>query len=542
MSIKDFTILNRLGDGSFASVWKVLRLADNQEYAMKRVNMSTLSEKERENALNEVQILASIQSPNVIGYREAFFDNESMTLCVVMELASGGDLQSIIQKHAKDKTGFSEQEIWQYLIQILRGLKALHDKKILHRDIKAANILIGSAGEAKIGDLNVSKVGIANSASTQVGTPYYTSPEIWRGQRYDTKCDIWSLGCLIYEMAALKPPFREKDLHKLYIKVVKGAFEKIPNKYSSDLSNIISMCLRTNPIQRPSCDELLNHPIILKNLQGAETSDSTRFPASDLIKTIKVPANIRTVGRRLPKPNYDGLRIGLEFKGPASPKSNSPSPSPKAKNSSDGNPLPFVRVYSAGSIKPQEVFLKQNFILQPQSQRNRNVVLYRHEGPSFQRKLSADREETRKLSPCVFKGLESHRSKLSDISTNDASRAQGKPSSSGLEDSESKRIQSSQQSNELTKLRCKPKELGAVSKKAASENFSARNNKLNLRMPSGWGHYRMKKNNVQIVRRKLECLNPRIDTFEKNDVSQEYKPNEKPKKPYVELYSHIFMK
>ena len=100
-----------------------------------------------------------------------------MTLCIVMEYAPGGDLYKRIEQHQKRKTFFSENEIWSVFIQIIQGLKTLHDNKILHRDIKCANVFLGLDDSVKLGDLNVSKVAKNNLVYTQTGTPYYASPE-----------------------------------------------------------------------------------------------------------------------------------------------------------------------------------------------------------------------------------------------------------------------------------------------------------------------------------------------------------------------------
>mgnify|MGYP000924579216 CR=1 FL=1 len=306
MTLKDFEILARLGEGSYSSVWKVKRIIDGKEYAMKRVKLANLSEKDKWNALNEVRILASINSPFIIGYKEAFFDDDSMTLCIIMEFAAEGDIGRKIQLHQRRKTSFDESEIWAVFVQTLKGLKVLHSNKILHRDIKSANIFLTADNTAKLGDLNVSKVAKNNLAYTQAGTPYYASPEVWKDQPYDKKCDIWSLGCVIYEMAALRPPFRANDLEELKRKVMKGIFERIPAKYSNELNEIISLCLRTAPIVRPSCEQLLTHPIVLKNSRISEldpVEESQRLP---LLSTIRVPKNLKVLSSQLPKPNYDG--------------------------------------------------------------------------------------------------------------------------------------------------------------------------------------------------------------------------------------------
>ena len=114
-----------------------------------------------------------------------------------MEYADGGDLFAKIKDHQKMNTKFEENQIWSLFIQIVQGLKILHDLKILHRDIKSANVFLTRSGEAKLGDLNVSKQ-VKSMCQTQTGTPYYASPEIWKDQAYDKKSDVWSLGCVLY--------------------------------------------------------------------------------------------------------------------------------------------------------------------------------------------------------------------------------------------------------------------------------------------------------------------------------------------------------
>ena len=317
MSAKDFQLVSKLGDGSYSSVWKVIRLSDGKEYAMKKVKMNALNDKEKENALNEVRILASIQSPYIIGYKEAFFDDNSMTLCIVMEFAANGDLYNRIQQHIKNRTFFPEKEIWRCFIQILKALKMLHSKKILHRDLKCANVFLDKDGVAKLGDLNVSKVAKNNLVYTQTGTPYYASPEVWRDQPYDAKSDVWSLGCVIYEMVALKPPFRAPDMQQLYKKVQKGVFDPIPSHYSFELSSVIALCLQISPTQRPSSAELLKNPIVSKHSKELKELDAyaTSEPGNaELLSTIKIPKNMRALAQQLPKSNYDQLNTVTEEK------------------------------------------------------------------------------------------------------------------------------------------------------------------------------------------------------------------------------------
>ena len=222
MSLKDFEIGKELGKGAFGAVCFVKRKADSKMYAMKKVKISQLSTKERENALNEVRILASLNHENIVGYKEAFFDEDTKTLCIVMDFCDDGDLDSKIQKNIKSRQTFNEEDIWKWLSQVLLGLKYLHDNKIMHRDLKCANIFLTKSGILKLGDMNVSKIVKMGMAATQTGTPYYCSPEIWADKPYNFKSDLWSVGCIMYELCALSPPFKAKNLAELARNVQRG--------------------------------------------------------------------------------------------------------------------------------------------------------------------------------------------------------------------------------------------------------------------------------------------------------------------------------
>ena len=228
-----------LGDGSYSSVYQVRRIADQQIYALKKVTIQNLTDREKENALNEVRILASIKNPFVAGYKEAFFDEPSNSLCIVMEFADDGDVFQRICEYKNNKQYYKEKYIWKTVIQVVAGLKNLHALNILHRDMKSANIFLYKDTSAKLGDLNVSKVAKKGLLYTQTGTPYYASPEVWKDQPYDLKSDIWSLGCVTYEMCHLKPPFQADDMNGLFKRVLKGQYPPIPSHYSMDMRMLI---------------------------------------------------------------------------------------------------------------------------------------------------------------------------------------------------------------------------------------------------------------------------------------------------------------
>ena len=311
MSLNDFELGKELGKGAFGSVTIVKRKEDQKIYAMKRVKIGRLSQKEKLNSFNEVRILASIDHKNIIGYKEAFFDDKSKTLNIVMEYADGGDLNTKIKEMKQKKLFFEEKQIWSTLIQILLGLNYLHKSCIIHRDLKSANIFLTKDGSVKIGDLNVSKILTKMVTTyTQTGTPYFASPEIWNDQPYDYKCDIWSIGCIIYEMASLHVPFRGVSMQNLYKNVLRGIYQQIPSRYSDDLKQIIKTILVVNPKNRPSSKELLENPIIRKKMEelgftSKETNKKKTGEKAKLMKTIKIPVNMSQINRELPQKKYE---------------------------------------------------------------------------------------------------------------------------------------------------------------------------------------------------------------------------------------------
>ena len=302
MSLENFEILSKLGDGAYSVVYKVRRKEDKQIYALKKVNMSNLSKKEKKNALNEVRILASISHQNVISYKEAFFD-ETGFLCLITEFADSGDLYQKIFKYQKRESFLSEHFIWNTFTQIVKGLKALHDLNILHRDMKSANVFLNMDGSVKLGDMNVSKVAKQGLLYTQTGTPYYASPEVWQDKPYNAKSDIWSLGCVLYEATTLSPPFQADDMQGLFNKVIKGEYHSIHSHFSKDLRHVIRALLQVDPNKRPSCDQILRMPAVQRHLvHFSESPEQLR-----LLSSIKMRDSMSI---SLPAPNY--LTHGLK--------------------------------------------------------------------------------------------------------------------------------------------------------------------------------------------------------------------------------------
>jgi NIMA (never in mitosis gene a)-related kinase len=208
-----------------------------------------------------------------------------------MECANGGDLLSKISENNRKRTRFSENDIWHYFVQMASGLKALHEMKIYHRDIKCANLFLTKEKVLKMGDMNVSKVAKAGIASTQTGTPYYASPEVWKDQPYNSSSDIWSLGCVLYEMITGHPPFQATDMGGLAKKIIRGVYPSIPSCYSSDLDSIVKKLLQTNPRLRPSAADILKNQVVKSHAHPELTEEVIDSPGG-LLNTIKLPRNL----------------------------------------------------------------------------------------------------------------------------------------------------------------------------------------------------------------------------------------------------------
>ena len=187
----------------------------------------------------------------------------------------------------------------------MKGVVELHKLKIIHRDLKPANIfLTEDYKRIKIGDMNISKVLKHDLTKTQIGTPYYLAPEIWNKQAYDYKVDIFSLGVLIFELAALKHPFKGESAYELGKKIVFEKAPLLPNCYSKELSYIVNKCLIKDDNKRPSAIEVLEHRLVGKMVNKYKLwnlmSDSGLGDCV-LLDTIKIPRKLVNINDKLPK-------------------------------------------------------------------------------------------------------------------------------------------------------------------------------------------------------------------------------------------------
>jgi len=252
----------RIGEGSFGTAYLVRSKGTGAHYVMKRINFSRMTEKEKDEAMREVEVLAKMQHPYIVAYKESFEHDKN--LYIVMDYCEGGDLYTVIQEHAQKGKYFSEDLILDWFVQICLALKHVHDRKILHRDIKSQNIFLTKGNNVKLGDFGIAKIlkNTVDLAKTCIGTPYYLSPEICENKPYNNKSDIWALGCILYEMAALKHAFVAGNMKNLIVKIIRGSYPQLPSHYSSDLRNLVQQLLRRNPKERPYINIILKRTFI----------------------------------------------------------------------------------------------------------------------------------------------------------------------------------------------------------------------------------------------------------------------------------------
>ncbi|XP_040528671.1 serine/threonine-protein kinase Nek9 isoform X2 [Gallus gallus] len=259
-----------LGRGAFGEATLYRRTEDDSLVVWKEVDLTRLSEKERRDALNEIVILALLQHENIIAYYNHFMDNT--TLLIELEYCNGGNLYDKILRQ-KDKLFEEEMVLW-YLFQIVSAVSCIHRAGILHRDIKTLNIFLTKANLIKLGDYGLAKKlnSEYSMAETLVGTPYYMSPELCQGVKYNFKSDIWAVGCVIFELLTLKRTFDATNPLNLCVKIVQGnrAMEVDSSVYSWELIQMVNSCLDQDPEKRPTADELLEQPLLSKRRREME--------------------------------------------------------------------------------------------------------------------------------------------------------------------------------------------------------------------------------------------------------------------------------
>ncbi|KAF9879606.1 hypothetical protein CkaCkLH20_03149 [Colletotrichum karsti] len=285
-----YEVLEKIGHGSFGVIRKVRRKQDGLVMCRKEISYLKMSQKEREQLHAEFQILSTLRHQNIVGYYHREHLKSTQDLHLYMEYCGNGDLGRVIRDLAVKGQRAQESFVWSIFSQLVTALYRCHygidppevgsnvlglfstalkpktppgTMTILHRDLKPENVFLGEDNSVKLGDFGLSKMIQSHDfASTYVGTPFYMSPEICAAEKYTLKSDIWSLGCIIYELCAREPPFNAKSHFQLVQKIKEGKVSPLPSCYSSELMGCIKDCLRVNPDHRPDTAQLLNLPVV----------------------------------------------------------------------------------------------------------------------------------------------------------------------------------------------------------------------------------------------------------------------------------------
>ena len=270
--MENYEFLGNIGQGMSGKVYKARHKKENRFYAIKKLNFNEINEKERIAIQDEVNLLKQLKHPNIVTYKDSFFDSDNC-LNIVMVFCELGDMYTKIHKQKGEY--FPEEQILLWLAQLCLALSYVHDKQILHRDIKTQNIFIQNEHTIRIGDFGIAKGYNQNQdlGGSLIGTPLYMAPEVYNSsKKYSFRSDIWSLGCCIFEMCNLKNAFEAKSWNAVFVKVNKGQRAQLNSRYSLDMKNLVDSMLSVNGKNRPTIASILEKPF-MKPIVGKYISD-----------------------------------------------------------------------------------------------------------------------------------------------------------------------------------------------------------------------------------------------------------------------------
>ncbi|XP_046328110.2 serine/threonine-protein kinase Nek5-like [Haliotis rufescens] len=284
-----YETIKRLGSGACGAVYLVRHKDTKRLFALKKIDLDERRKtRTKEAVIKEARILEKLKHPHIVAFQESFCDEVEECLVIIQDYCDGGTIEDKIREATKEKKYFEEKQIMEWFLQIVMGVQYFHSKKILHRDLKTENIFLTKKNVVKIGDFGISKTldSTIDVAKTVVGTPTYLSPELCQDIPYNSKSDIWALGCVLYELCALCTPFDAPNILSLFYKIVKAEFVPPPSRYTQQLRELVKLLLAKTPEDRPSASAILNLPYVQTHLGDFIQEKETLFQQRSVRDTL----------------------------------------------------------------------------------------------------------------------------------------------------------------------------------------------------------------------------------------------------------------
>ncbi|ETO19161.1 Protein kinase domain containing protein [Reticulomyxa filosa] len=426
-----YILLEKLGSGNFGSAYLCTPENSDQRYVVKQIDLSALSEHNRQSAIQEVDLLKKLNSPCIVQFVDSFL-NAKHKLCIVMEKKKIKFFQKLYLIYFflllitfYVKLFFLkiviclkfEQQIKSVVCQVVIALQHCHCKYVVHRDVKSSNIFLFKNGRVKLGDFGISKElqHTQSMANTTIGTPYYLSPEICQGEPYNHKSDIWSLGCVAYELMNFEKPFNASHIASLLMQITTKPFNPLPTGSISLFKQmeLVTKMLEKNPNERPTSEEILNHPVLSDTVTEFQ-SFLNALP--DAPKIAKPSTRVRSLSENR-NTSHSRQRFSTQYDFPELPEPDSL----EAPNHDDSSIKKRIRNVPATTTnkasdehKLHPVETKEKTGVERIQQMFRNSDLPKFEGGEFEQKI---KEELNGLMKSEANATNTHDSKIVDNSS-----------------------------------------------------------------------------------------------------------------------------